>query len=648
MLRVDTHYRDQAQALFYQAKQLALSPATTPQQIRGLQAKIKKLFQEIHQAKAPDRDTVNVLKHARNVMILNTSGDPVLGPHFNRAKSIHFFANILSPRLPPAIMNSGYDDLQFPTVSTYQILGVPIAGYRLSPTCLPLIPSTIKKAVGKLDGRIVDLQCVTINNDFASSAAYIPQYPARPFNLNVHRWAYPDLLLHNDVKRQFPMGLFPIWGVSSAKDATTHKHPQPIAIGSLKPLNVHSHPRLKDKKPEYMLYSPDNAHFMVDPAAPFSATWAAVLDGDKRVLITRLMMINQWEDPFMKEIVKATNNCRDLDAHFVALSDGFHRATTNVFGPLMQALINDDQETIRQCLDILPAWYKNEIYLKASLIRDPSVKPSSTFGRNAFVKSKHLAKLHHLNKKERMDVLQQFIRQLYRVLIGDLNSLVDASTDFYGKPSKDAGVLMELARKIEDQDPSANKSFAALRTELKNKVFKAIWRLNGRKQKDFIQVGKRQFATSSPQERAKALYLAVNSLSFKSSELPKIKLQDLFIPPIQQNQVAQKPSTPNVPTSSASLKSRPVVKEKTAKSHTAKLQTILAVLNSLRPLKSEKRAKELHALFDRLGIDKETIKYEIYKDLGRQAGKKEQAAFDYGRSHFGHNVDQLKKALLKI
>jgi len=634
MLKINDDYYKQAQTLFEQANELVLTPAPSPQQLQTLRAKIDTLFEKVHKAQDVDQVTVQLLMRARNVTILNTDEPPIIG----KKSSDHLYINTFCPRISPTIRNSAYRNLQLPVVSTYHHIANYLAAYRLAPTCLPLVPDSLKKAVGKLDGKVVDLFSVTLDTRYVSRVFS----QSRPFNLNAHHWAHADILPGNDVTRKFPMGLFPIWGVSNAQGVTKHKHPKPIAIDTLESLQVHSHPKKKGSQEHTdMLYSPDDAHFMIDPTPPFSVTWAAVLDDDKRVLIARLMMIHDFEDPFMKAFIRASKNCRHLDQHLTSLKTGFEQTAEALFKRLTTALEGTDREAALKLFDALPVWHKNNIYKHASLIKVPPKDAPAHFGKLAFLNDEQIASTHHLSKNEQLLSLQRHIAELFHLLSEDMAGLVNTSHDIQRQFPKDVDTLVSLARKFEEDDPSALEDFASLKDELKNKVFKAVWRLNGRPHKDFGQYGKKQFHASNHKECAKALYLAATSLPFATPKVPtKIKLEQLTIEPVEEKEgktPAKKKKTeqerPSTPSSS---------------SPKAKLSTVLQALDALLPLNNEEKSKQLHALFDQLSIDKETVKYSIYKDLGRLAGKKqEKDALDYGRAHFGHNIDHLREALLK-
>ncbi len=660
MLGINTNYKEQAQALIEQATKLTDAPTPDHQQIRLLQGRIEELFKEILKTKTDQPEAIQLLNRARNITTPNTAQDGIVRSSIKD----RLYINTLCPLIPPTMRNSAYHNLQFPTVSTYHVIASPIAGYRLAPTCLPLLPSSLKKAVGDLDGRVVDLLSVTLDTR-AVANGFAESHLGRPLNFNSHLWAYPDILLGNDVKLLFPMGLFPIFGVSSAQGVTKHKKPRPIALGSLQPLQVHAHARFsgkdKDKKPEYMLYSPDDAHFMIDPAAPFSATWAAVLDGDKRVLITRLMMVHNFEDPFMQAFVQASKNCQHLDAHLVKLKQAFEQTAQAIFDPLAKALLNGEQEEILKQFKALPAWHQTNIARHAGLIKDPTSKKPANFGKLAFLNSDKIDQTDRLSKEEQLKAFQGHLAELLHILYSDLAGLMNASGDIHGKLPKDVSTLMQLAQKYEDNDPSAAEEFAKLKPELQHKVFKAIWRLNDRQDKDFVKYGKKQFETCSPQERIKALYLAATALPFRKAELPKsIKLAQLTLEPKDEKEFKRLPvpkqhvvkTPPDSPISTkpstSSTKPTPTSPPSPKKvGPHAKLAMVLDFLEPLSSLKDKERAEQLHALFDSLAIDKEKVKYELYKDLGRKAGRKDKAAFEYGRSHFGHNIELLRGVILE-
>ncbi|MBS3904537.1 MAG: hypothetical protein KGZ39_04350 [Simkania sp.] len=572
-----------AHGLYSEVCKWTADPARYHKQLRETEAKIELFMQQIKSSGSVQENerALNTLMHARNATVINTS----------RGTAVF---NTIFPREAPSIMNVGYLVPQVPLICTYDQKGAPsslsMGLYRLSPSCLHLMPKEVLTAIGDLGGKRVDIFCQTLDTSMALTPPYY--HIGRPANLYTHPWSYDTIVPGTDIKREFPMGLFPIWGIRDAKGNTTHSKPHPLAFDKLSNMLVHAHPRSGR-----LVYSPDDAHFMIDEASPFSITWAVVKDKKERVLITRIIMLHDLRrDPIMAALAHATQDGGHLDAHLGVLSSNVDRAIQDVLHLPKQALEQGNFVPFLQ----LPEWHKKNIYKHASTIKGSSGDSVADF-----------------DNLQLGAALEIHAQELLHILVRQPVELLSDSVAIRSMHDEGSKQLIALAEKFDDHDSSAMEDFATLAGDLQKEVFLALWRLNGHPRTD-LDFARKYFAVCSDDERARALYLAASSKPLASLEVPK-------------------------------KKSEATASEEVFLGHDdgliEKLGRLIQRIEILKANpRSLERTQQLHNLFDQLHIDKQA-KYDIYDNIGTRAGKAPEDRRAYGRAHLADSLSGLQAIL---
>lgn len=579
--------RQQAEHIFLESKQNVINPAYDYRQLQQTSKKIEALIQKIHSS-APNpenKEALAILIRARNITVV----DPL-----RYIWRTNF--NTIFPSEPPVIENTGFRGDQAPMICTYHQGGAPgstsLGLYRLSPASIHLVPKKVLEAAGDLSGKQVDLLCQTLD----TGNTFHPQYynKRHPANLYTHHWTHHSVLQGQNAKGEYPMGLFPTWGLVCARGNTTHPQPHPLAFDALSNMVVHSHPR-----GNRMVYSPDYAHFFIDESSPFAVTWAVVKDKDERVLITRITMIHDRTDPITQAIsdVSDSENCPNLDAHLEALSMLVPQAIQGVLAPSAAALKSGDLTLF----DALPQWHQKNILKHAALIKGATGSKSSDF-----------------TPQQLQQAIQLHAQELTTILVDEPTELATSSVAIRSMHDRSSLQLIELAEKFENNDPSAMDEFSHLGSDQQKAVMYALWRLNGHPRSD-NSFARKHFATCSNGERARAIRLAVTSKPFAYPQLP--------------------PTTKDVGIASSTSNSN----DHSSRDSTA-IEELIQRIEALKKHPSgPARVQKLHDLFDELKIDK-SVKYAIYDEIGHKAGKVSQAR-NYGRAHFGDSLSAVQKGL---
>ncbi len=637
-------FKELAAALYQGATEAVLDRDTNAASLIELSERVEKLAAEILQ-EAPSEDNaaaLSILVSTRNVIrgeVDVVAAGSVVG---NSAtdRSLRLYANTVCPKLPVTVMNVGYNRLQFPTVSTYHQIAPEIAGCRLSPSCAPLLPRRILETV-PLEGQQVDLFNLILDT---RGLIGLHNY-GRPFNLDTHLWVHHDILPGGNANKSYPMGLYPVCGVYSAARNTSHKKPAPIALGQLQPMRVHAHPHGKSKKACDMLYSPDDAHFMVDRTSPFSVTWMATQDG-RRTLVARLLMIHDYTDPLMHAVVQASKNCQEIGEHNAALNVNVDKVLQTMFAPILLALKSDEPEAALKLFDSLPEWQKNNVYKHAYFIKGSPQGVSDDLGSLSFHNSEKIEERYHLSKEERMQALANHIQEMQYILAGETTELLTACTDISLSEDADTRTLLALAQRFESEDESALKEFDELDRRLKGQVFGAIWRINGHPRVD--KFGENRFKACDNQERAQALYLAASS---QPLVMPKIAPSD--VDDIKGAKAKESKEAEVMPGSAGTLPTQPLSQPTVATTGVEKdvetvasLTLVLSWIDMLSAVSDlRERNHSLSQLFDTHNIDRETVKLPIYREIGRKAGKSTPQREGYGRDKFLANPQVTKEVI---
>lgn len=598
-------FKQQAQSLYDSAARYAASPMAHHKELRTVSRQIEHLGQRIQSlAPSPDTETaMGLLMRARTITI------PDSGKTEPYCYDLRF--NTMIPAQKVAPFNAGYRALQIPMISTYNQLSMPEVTHRLNPACMHLLPQDLQQAVGSLQGKQVDLFCQTVNT------FYLRQFykKKRPCNVNIHQWAHPALQPGKSAKKHFPMGLFPIWGVHNAKGKSAHPRPSPIALGSLSPIEVISHPGNPKKNQAAMLYSPDTAHFMLSEESPFSIVWLAALDGKDRVLLSRITMLHTNIDPIAKAICGAQENCTEHDAYLQTLTADVNQALRVVLNPCLSAFEKGQEVDALKLVEALPEWHKKNIYKHAYFLKGSPQGIHASFGKEAFLNGKEIDKKYHLTPQEKKEAIIRHAQEVLAVLVDQPIQLITASAGMIPTHDVNSLQLIALAEKFEDDDYTALDDFHALDAKVQGQIFGAIWRLNGSPSGD--KYGRTRFAACDNKERAQAIYLAVSSKPFIPHKSP------------EQPTVQPKKKTDVDMAIAAKIDA------------IEKLQKALESVDLIQSLPKKEHRDQLCALFEQLGFNRGAI----YMELGKRANQPEKQRMAYGKAHFTPN--EPLKAMLR-
>jgi hypothetical protein len=390
---------------------------------------------------------------------------------------------------PPAMLCSYYDRPQVPFISSYENLSANPAIARLDRSALAFAPEDLKKAVGNLDDKKVDFFYVV------SDARYAAQKSNGVLNLVTHCWAYPDLQKNEkERKSDVEMGLFPIFGVDYA-----HKDKAALAFNELKPMEVYAH---------YIgtstMYSPNNAHFRIDPKIPVQVFWIAAKQND-RVLITKFVMITNSNEALGEEMCNSYRYCPNLSEHLDRLNRGTDVALKQV--KVVSSLFKEGSEAkARQEFAELPQFIQNLAYKHIYFIHQAPKNVPFDFGRLSILDPSKLDPKYASNPQQISEALNKSFDELKEIyvtsqkqLFSKLNLVKDVKEE----------QIAALAEQFRENSPEAMAFFDnMLENDEKEAVFNAIWQLNGSIKGDMHFGSKRFFEKASNEERAQAILLA--------------------------------------------------------------------------------------------------------------------------------------------
>ena len=392
-------------------------------------------------------------------------------------KGNSFSLNLIQD-VTPSPLCPAYNTLGFPTVTTYDHIGWNISCMRLDPKATSYVPPLVLEQAGTLQGKQVDLLWTAVDGRFYQFN--------RSLNHASHAWTHRHALPgpekipgpnHSEIENRdsnvhfdVEVGLFPEIGYEKADEAGA------IAINRISPMHVHTHApgKLKNVKPEDMLYSPDNSHFRAINGTPFGIDWS-VMKKDDRVAITKRVIIFDYDHPICKALLGSIRNCSDLNEHLQALKAVPH-TIQQTFSPVIEAF-ETDQPNAMADFHRLPLAFQNGIFRETWLSFN-SPRVHGDFGRASFENQESLDRNFHCSNAKRGEILRLFCGRLEHLLVGSQFQLLLQSQSLV---KGDNVLKMMRCAELFKKDPEiALTSFNMEFTEQeKEAVLFAFWELSG-------------------------------------------------------------------------------------------------------------------------------------------------------------------------
>jgi hypothetical protein len=429
----------------------------------------------------------------RKVIGYLTLAKCIASPNFeDRVPDFRLLLNLKQP-VTPFLRCPAYDKAQMPTFSTYHIICDHDAGFRLDPeSCWMEIPENVRLAVGDCSPDHTDVLFSIIN-----ASPIRGQDPHYIGNVCFHRWAYPHIKPGFNVKKDVQMGMFPLMGVSSAKDDLAA-----IAFNRLSPMRVHCHAHVDgNPNPQAMLYSENNAHFRADPDYPFFSCWiAGQVDG--RTCINKVIGITDTSDPLCMIIRNSVRKCPNLFDHMTRIEEGVEQYIAENLEPIAKELDEDEAATLDR-FAALPQWMKNQVYRQAWLLKGSPKGIHGDFGRMSF-ENREIDAAHFCSRKEQAQAIRQFAADLQDLLVDSQFRLYASRLD----KGDNVETLMTMASLyLDGREEEASKLFAALNKAEKDGIFKEIWELNKCPLDKGPHFGEDRFKVCPNKEKAEAILL---------------------------------------------------------------------------------------------------------------------------------------------
>lgn len=400
----------------------------------------------------------------------------------NEGRAYGLFVNTLQPALVPATHSPAYGTHAVPSVSTYHYQSYPQSIIRCSTSALSLAPAQLLSAMGDYSHKSVELQSEVLDVRWLASAIPLRDVENH-LNLCLHNWYARTALVGDNLhEKDLVMGIFPELGIERSSIAGAAPYNQ------LGPMWIHVHPH--HEEPDLMLYSPNNAFFKIEGNSPIAICWA-LAEKDNKIIVSRLIILIDQEDPICQNLLRSLQNCRSLSDYTRRL-ETMQAAIEERFYPLSSALLSESDEEILAAFQALPDCYKKGIlkYIPAETTQ--------------------------LNREHFLTALSNHTQDLKRLIVDcqrELTQLPETS-----EIDDRATEMMECAERFagaqdETQTHAALERFNALSTREKNAVFAAYWEISGcpRGHSDF---GRDEFYRNPSSElRAQALLLAASRRS---------------------------------------------------------------------------------------------------------------------------------------
>jgi len=450
-------------------------------------------------------NTMNALSQAKRSLVLNQS---------------HSYESTLQLNtlyhIPSTTASAGYNYLpQVPIVSAYGTLSTPTTVVRLDKESLSEAPEELRNALGDLKEKKVDCFYAVLDTRWINNLYSENSHNKRLLNVCVHRWAYPDAQPLEDLYEDVDMGIFPLIGIQADNE------PGGIAVGKLSPMHVHAHPLNKDSKD--LLYSPDNAHFKIDTQCPVQVMWVAAKRHD-RVLVTKLFLVNNYENSLGKAVVESFRECPNLDTYLTRLQQNVPQSIETPLATIIHLFEKNDAEALT-LFNKLPNWQKKEIYKHIWILHGRPMGVHHDFGQASFL-NKEIDPKFFSNDQQRAQAIKNHIAEMQDIFVasqGRLFSKLNWHTD------EEESAIYQTSQMFEnDQTIEANESLNNLfKTGIikAEDIFNATWQLNGFPKDKGTTFGRDRFTAKncSNHERAQVLLLASQKLAseFKVSKSPK-------------------------------------------------------------------------------------------------------------------------------
>lgn len=396
----------------------------------------------------------------------------------NGIKGTSLFLNLIE-NVPPSPLCPAYNKMAFPTISTYHVIGSNIACVRLDPKAREFIPKSILEKVGPLEGKEVDLLWTAVDGRF--------YHFDRSLNHSSHPWSHlhaipgPEKIKGPEPNQEIPnpdsniafdvdMGIFPEIGYEPSQE------PGAIAINHISPMNVHVHAIANAKNPKAagMLYSPDNAHFLVVPGSPFGIDWS-VMQKDNRVAITKRLVIFDYAHPICAKLIDSIRNCECLDTHLQRLT-AVPEAINKTFEPVIKALETDNPKAM-DLFHQLPLCFQHGAYKEAWISHGSPLDIHGDFGRVSFEKDDSLDKKFHCNHQQRADALRKFADRLEHLLVGSQFDLLFRSQSLV--KGDNVLTMLKCAQMFLKDPKQGLVAFGQLTENEQEAVRFAFWELSG-------------------------------------------------------------------------------------------------------------------------------------------------------------------------
>jgi hypothetical protein len=481
-LRIGADLRGAAETLMQQANGLNIQQEGAIAELSRIHLQISALAKKALATDLPEDER-------RRILGCLTLAKCMASPNFEaRIPNRLLLLNLTQP-VTPSLSCPAYDRVQMPTFSTYGIICEHEAGFRLDPeSSWAEIPASVRNAAVGYSPDNTDVLFSVINASAirGHTAHYIG-------NVCFHQWAYPHLKPGADVKKDVQMGMFPLMGVSPAIG-----DPGGIAFNRLSPMLVHCH---GGRMPKYMLYSPNNAHFRIDPDYPFFSCWI-VGQVDGRTCINKVIGFMNTPDPLCKIIRHSIRDCPNLFDHMMRIEDGVNQYIAETLEPIAKELDEDETATLDH-FTALPQWMKNQVYRQAWLLKGSPIGIHGDFGRMSF-ENREIDAAHFCSRKEQAQAIRQFAADLKDLLVDSQFRLYANRLD----KGDNVETLMTISSLFLDgRTEEALALFSGLKELDKDGVFKAIWELNQCPLDKGPHFGEDQFKACSNEERSQAILL---------------------------------------------------------------------------------------------------------------------------------------------
>lgn len=339
----------------------------------------------------------------------------------------------------------------------------PLKVVRLRPSQFDSLPDTVRKAVGDLKGRSIDL-FLNIHD-----TSMLRGMHAEHYNLVTHPWVFPGVRENEDKSVYVQQGVFEASGVYKLD-----RKEDSLQIGDLGICKVHAHP-----KEERMACSPDNGQFGISTDAPFSSFISVTLSED-RVLVSFQLLLNDLADPFSELIQK----------YLVGFGKGILTALPKLKEEAAQL---DNRETLALRFSIkdpeamnefsaLSEGEKQSIYGETWVLKGAPMGIDSQFGRNSFHRTASLDAKYHASDEQRSEAIRKHsdrIKNRNKTLMNSLLQLFAEPKKTFPISEKKAQLAARLAPIAASFKQGKEDVGMFLFNELpkaeKNKVYATTW-----------------------------------------------------------------------------------------------------------------------------------------------------------------------------